>query len=401
MTAPSTRLQVGRREFLALLSLTMAQTALSIDLLLPAFGEIRAAFDMPPDSPAAAATVTAFFVGLAAAQVFYGPFADRFGRKPALYAGFSLFALGALGAALAPSFGLLLASRVLWGIGGAGARVITLAIVRDVYEGDRMARTMSLLMAVFILVPVLAPSVGAGIISVAPWRAVFWFCALYVAAVALWAIRLPETLDPANRIDLRFEGVRRAARLVVTQRAAMAYVAAMTVLFGSFASYLASSELIMEDVFGIGDRFPLVFGALAALMGAAVLTNASIVLRFGSRRIVAYGLTVYIAVAVILLAVSAAAGGRPAFWAYAPGLAGVLCMHALLIPNLNTLAMEPMSRVAGTASALIGTAQTGGGALLGSMVDRAFDGTVVPLSIGFLTAGLIALLAVRWADARS
>lgn len=399
MTASPTRLRgMGRREFLVLLSLTMAQTALSIDLLLPAFGEIRAAFDMKPDSSQAAATVTAFFIGLAVAQVFYGPFADRFGRKPMLYAGFTLYAVGALGAAMAPTFGLLLASRLVWGFGAAGARVLTLAIVRDVYEGERMARTMSLLMAVFILVPVMAPSVGAAIVAVAPWRAVFWFCVLYVAFIALWTLRLPETLDPANRIELRFDGLRRAARLVVTQRAAMAYVAAMTVLFGAFASYLASSELIVDDVFGMDDRFPLVFGGLAALMGMSALTNASIVGRFGSRRIVSGVLKAHIAISVVLVVIAVlSGGGRPGFWIFAPGLAAVLCMHALLVPNLNTLAMEPMGRVAGTAAAVIGTSQTGGGALLGSLIDRAYDGTLIPLSVGFLASGVLAFAAVRWA----
>jgi DHA1 family bicyclomycin/chloramphenicol resistance-like MFS transporter len=396
MTATPTRLhRIGSRELLVLLSLTMALTALSIDLMLPAFGEIRAAFDMPPDSSATAAIVTVFFIGLAVAQMFYGPFADRFGRKPVLYVGLSLYALGALGAALAPSFGLLLASRFLWGVGAAGARVISLAIVRDTYAGDRMARAMSLLNAVFILVPVLAPSVGAAIISVAPWRAVFWFCVAYVGGVALWTIRLPETFDPANRIDLHFAGLKRAALLVITQRQAMRYTAAVMVLFGVFASYLASSELIVDDVFDMGSRFPLVFGGLAALMGMAALANASIVGRFGARRIVTVVLMGYVAGAVVLVAISAAGHGTPPFWGYAPALALMLCMHSLLIPNLYTLAMEPMGVVAGTASALIGTAQTGGGALLGSFVDRAYNGTVTPLSIGFLVSGILALLVVR------
>jgi DHA1 family bicyclomycin/chloramphenicol resistance-like MFS transporter len=395
--APASARRIGSRELLSLLALTMALTALSIDLMLPAFGEIRSAFDMPEDSSAVAAVVTVFFVGLSVAQVLYGPFADRFGRKPVLYVGFALYAVGAMGAALAPTFGLLLASRFLWGVGAAGARVISLAIVRDSYAGDEMARTMSFLNAVFILVPVMAPSIGAGIVAVAPWRAVFWFCVVVVGVMGLWAIRLPETLDPAHRIDLRFDGIKRAARSVVAQRAAMAYAFALTVLFGVFASYLASLELIVDDVFGIGDWFPLVFGGFAAVMGVAVLTNASIVGRFGAKRIVTGVLTVYVAWAAALLAVSLVGGGTPSFWVYGPGLAVMLCMHALLIPNLFSLAMEPMGKVAGTAAALIGTAQTGVGAVLGSMIDRAFNGTVIPLTIGFLVSGALALVAVRWA----
>ena len=209
-TSPTVHLRRG--EFLALLSMTIALGALSIDLMLPAFGEIRAAFDMPPDSSATAAIVTAYMVGLSSAQIFYGPFSDRFGRKPVLAAGFALYALGAAAAALAPTFGWLLAGRVLWGMGAAGPRVLAISIIRDTHEGDRMARTMSFIMAVFILVPVFAPSVGAAILLVAPWRALFWFCVGYVGLIALWAVRLPETLPPERRIELRFDGIRRAAR---------------------------------------------------------------------------------------------------------------------------------------------------------------------------------------------
>lgn len=391
--------RIGRRELLALLSLTMALTALSIDLMLPAFGEIRAAFGMEPDSSDVAAMVTVFMIGLASVQLLYGPFSDRFGRKPMLYAGFALYALGAAGAALAPSFGLLLLSRFLWGVGAAGPRVIGLAIVRDTHQGDQMARAMSFIMAVFILVPVLAPSVGAAILSFAPWRAVFWFCVIYLVGMALWVLRLPETLDPNDRIELRLDGVRRALRLVVSQRAAMAYTVAMTLLFSAFVSYLATSELIVDDVFDLADRFPLIFGGLAAVMGVGVLGNASIVGRFGSRRIVGWVLPAYVAAAAGLVAMTLAADGTPAFWVFVPSLGFILCMHALLIPNLNALAMEPMGRVAGTASALIGTAQLGGGALLGSFIDQAYDGTVTPLAVGLLLCAALALVVVRWGAA--
>ncbi|HSG79683.1 MAG TPA: multidrug effflux MFS transporter [Acidimicrobiia bacterium] len=385
-----------RSELVGLLSMTMALTALSIDLMLPAFGEIRAAFAIDPDSSQAAALVTSFMVGLGIVQVVYGPFSDRFGRKPVIYVGFAVFAAGALGSALAPSFGLLLLSRFVWGLGAAGPRVITLAIVRDTHRGDEMAKVMSLLMAVFILVPVFAPGIGAVIVSVAPWRAIFWFCVAYVGVCALWMLRLPETLDPRHRIELRFDGVRRAALTVIRHRAAMAYAAAIMVMFGVFVSYLATSELFIDDVFDLGDRFPLIFGVFAAGMGVAVLSNISIVGRFGARSVVRVGLVGYVATASALVGVAMASGGRPSFWVFGPLLGVMLGMHALLVPNMNALAMEPMGTVAGTASALIGTAQTGGGALLGSIVDRAYDGTVRPLAVAFMVSGTVvaALFAV-------
>ena len=168
----------------------------------------------------------------------------------------------------------------------------------------------------------------------------------------------------------------------------MAYTASIMVMFGVFVSYLATSELFVDDVFGLGDRFPLIFGVFAAGMGIAVLSNASIVGRVGARRVVRLVLVGYLGVATALVIVAWATGGRPSFWAFGPLLGLMLCMHALLVPNMNALAMEPMGAVAGTASALIGTAQTGGGALLGSIVDRAYDGTVRPLALAFLVSGI-------------
>jgi len=388
---------IGPREIVVLLSLTMALTAISIDLMLPAFGEMRAAFDMEPDASAISATVTTLFVGLAIAQIFYGPLTDHFGRRPVLFVGFALYAIGATGSALAPNFGLLLASRFLWGTGAAGARVVSLAIIRDRYRGDEMARIMSLLMAVFILVPVLAPSIGSAIIAFLPWQAVFWFCVLYAGVIGVWCLlRLPETLNPEARLPLQFTRIAAAARAVVTQRSAMAYTTALTLLFGVFSSYLASSQVIIDDVFGLDDRFPLIFGGLAAVMGLAALGNASFVERLGARRIIRIVLVVYATAGAGLVALALATDGLPGFWVFAAFVAVLLFCNALLTPNLNTLAMAPMGAMAGTASALIGTAQVGGGALIGSFLDGAYDGTITPLAFGFLGVGVLSWMVVGW-----
>ncbi len=397
-TETELRGRLGRAEFVAILSLMMALSALSIDVVLPAFGDIRAEYGLAPDSTEAAGVVTAFLLGFALAQVVYGPFADRFGRRPVLYTGFAVFAVGAVAAALAPSLELVLVARFVWGLGAAAPRVVVISMVRDVYEGDRMARAMSFVMAVFILVPILAPSLGAVLVAVGPWRWVFWFCVLYVAAIGLWARRLPETLDPRNRIQLRFDGIARAARIVFTSRLTMGYMAAMTLLFGVFVSYLASSELIWSDVYGRGDQFPFIFGGIAAVMGGAMLTNAAVVGRFGTVRMVHVVLVAYVGLGTALVVVALATGGAPPFWVFLPMLAATLATHALLIPNFNTVAMGPVGAVAGTASAVIGTVSTGVAALIGSVIDRAFDGTVRPMAFGFLAAGVLAIAVVAWTE---
>lgn len=376
----------------------MALAALGIDIVLPAFGDMRRDFGLAVDSTAVAGVITAYFIGLSVAQVVYGPLADRFGRKPTLYLGYGVYLVGAIASAFAPTLELLFAARVVWGLGAAGPRVVTLSVLRDRFEGEEMSRAMSFIMAVFILVPVLAPSLGALIAAAASWRWVFGVCALLVGVMAVWAIRLEESLDPADRRELRMSRVWEAARLVVTNRLTMSYTLALTALFGVFISYLGSSEIIFGEVFGMVEEFPLIFGGVAAVMGGAMLANALVVRRFGTRRMAHGILVVYVVGAVAFLGMAHLTGGRPPLALFLVGLVMMLACHALLIPNFNTIAMDPMKHVAGTASAVIGTLSTAGGAMLGAVLDRSFDGTILPLATGFAVLGLSALGLVLWAE---
>ena len=386
------------KEFIALLAMSMALAALGIDLMLPAFGAIRADLGLPPASTAVAGLVTTYLLGLAVGQLVYGPVADRYGRKPTLYAGYLLYAVGALAAALSPTLVLLLVSRFIWGLGAAGPRVVTLAVVRDTFEGDRMSRAMSFIMAVFILVPILAPSLGAAVAAVVSWRWLFGVCVLAALIVAVWARRLPETLQPERRRPLGLGHVARAARVVVSNRQTVAYGLGMTALYGVFSSYLGSSEIIFGEVFDMAAAFPIIFGVLAAVMGGAMLTNAKVVGRFGTRRFAHGVLLGYVAAAAVLVTLALVTGGRPPLVLFLVGLAVMLSSHALLIPNFNTIAMDPMGAIAGTASSVIGAVQVAGGALLGAVLDQAFDGTILPLSLGFLGFGIVALCLVLWAE---
>jgi len=374
---------------------TMSLSALSIDLMLPAFDEMRADFGLAADSTDTAAIITLFFLGMAAAQLVYGPLADRFGRKPVLYGGLAVFVMGAIGSALAGSLASVLAFRFLWGLGAAGPRVISLSIVRDVYEGDQMARVMSFIAAVFIFVPVVAPSAGAVLLGIASWRFLFWLCAILAGAVGLWLLRLPETLDAATRLErLQLRSLLRTARIVVTNRQAVGYTLALTFVFGAFVSYLASSELVWDEVYGRGDQFPLIFGALALAIGVAILINGLIVDRIGARRIVHGSLFAYVATAGVALILAIVGDGSPNFWLFVVLLGVALMFHGLLIPNSNSIAMSPLGDVAGTASSLIGAFSILGGAVLGAVIDRAFNGTVTPMITGFFLARLLALITI-------
>ena len=388
----------GRFELTALLALASALSALGIDLMLPAFDHIRADLGLAAGSTAVAGLVTTYFLGLATGQLIYGPLSDRYGRRPALYAGFGIYALGAGAAALAPSLGLLLFARFVWGLGAAGPRVVTQAVIRDTYEGDAMAKAMSLVMALFVLVPIVAPSLGAAVVSVTSWRWLFVGCMAATLAMALWTRRLPETLHPEHRLELRFGRVASAARMVVSDRQALGYTLAQTALYGAFMSWIGSAESIISDTFDQEGRFPIIFGAMGAVIGIAMLTNARIVHRFTARRVVHAVLFVYLGAAATFVAVGAATDGEPPLAVFLLILVTLVACHALLIPNCTSIAMAPMAAVAGTAASLMGAALIAGGAVLGSFVDGAFDGTIRPLATGFLGYGILGFTIILWAE---
>ncbi|MDH3607314.1 MAG: multidrug effflux MFS transporter [Acidimicrobiia bacterium] len=391
---------IGNKQFTALLAAIMALGALGIDLMLPVFDEIRTHFGLAEDATDVAQIVTVYFLGMASGQIFYGPFADRYGRRPVLYVGLVIYAIAAVGSVVAPTLPLMLLSRFLWGVGAAGPRVMAVAVVRDVYSGDAMARAMSFIMAVFVTVPILAPSLGAGIAALGPWQLVFWFCALYALVVGVWSLRLEETLAPENRRELALQPVLAAAREVSTTRQTAGYTMAMVFLFGAFTSYLASSELIIGEIYGRPGLFPFIFGGVATGMGGAMLFNARIVERVGVHQTARLAVIGYSAIALVLLAVVFLTEGRPPFWVAIIGISAVLVMHATMIPNVNALALEPLGHMAGMASAVIGTVSLAGGALLGTLIDRNISGTITPLVVGMVVYGLIAAGWMTWAERR-
>ncbi len=394
--APTQKL--GQRELTAFLAMLMALAALGIDLMLPVFDEIRAHFGLADGATDVAQIVTMYFFGMAAAQFFYGPVADRFGRRPAAYVGLAIYAVGAVGAALGPTLPFILASRFVMGVGAAAGRVVAVTVVRDLYEGERMARAMSFIMAVFLSVPIFAPMLGAAIGAIAPWQVLFWGCALYAGAIALWTLRMPETLAPENRRPLRLGPVVEAAREVLADRKAVGYTLALTFLFGAFASYLASSELIVGEIYDRSGLFPFIFGGVATIMGAAMLANARLVANLGVAETVRLAVIAYTVLAVTFLVVTLLNDGKPPFWLAIGGISAILIMHAAMIPNVNTIALSSLGHVAGMASALVGTVSLAGGALLGTIIDRSLGATITPFAVGFVVYGLFAAGCVAWAE---
>ncbi|MGA1687100.1 MAG: multidrug effflux MFS transporter [Ilumatobacteraceae bacterium] len=387
----------GRNETLAMLSAVMALMAMAIDLMLSAFDEMRVSFGLEPTSNEVAGVVTVFFMGLAVAQLFFGPITDRFGRKSVLYASVAVYILGAVGSALAPTLPLLLVARFVWGIGAAGARVVATAVARDLFEGVEMARAMSQIMAVFVLVPVIAPTVGAGIVAVLPWRAVFWACAIWAIAMAAWTRRLPESLPPERRRRLDRSDIASAYAEFARTRSTLWFSIASVFLQSVFTMYLASAELIVSEIFGRRSAFPMVFGVIAIGFGVAALVNGRVVGRFGVRPVMNTMLVSLIAGSVLLVAVTLASGGTPTFWVFMPLLGLLLAQFMFLMPNMNAEALEPVPHIAGTASSLSGGLRMAGGAILGGVVASRIDQSLTPFAVAFLV--FVALAAASTAVA--
>jgi DHA1 family bicyclomycin/chloramphenicol resistance-like MFS transporter len=391
---PHQQPQLRNGELLAMLSLIMALMAMAIDLMLSAFDEMRATFGLDPTSNDVAGVVTVFFMGFAVAQFVYGPLTDRFGRKRILAVSIAIYVVGAVASALAPSLGLLLAARFVWGIGAAGSRVVATAVVRDLFEGVEMAKAMSQIMAVFIMVPVIAPALGAGIVAFLPWQSVFWACALWSIALWLWSRRLPETLPVDQRRKLDRADISDSYRTFFRTRPTLWYSVSSIFMQSVFTMYLASSELIVSEIFGHRSWFPFVFGVTAIGFGVASLVNGKVVVRYGVRTVLNRMLMVLNLCAALLVIIAISGSGQPSFWVFMPALGLMLSAFMFIMPNMNAEAMQPLPHIAGTVSALSGGFRMLGGSILGGLVATRIDISVTPFAVAALVFALLS-----WASA--
>ena len=386
----------GSRELVALLAGLMALNAFAIDAMIPALPAIGDELSVASHNNRQL-VVVAYFLGFGVGQIFWGPLADRFGRKPVLAIGVGLYAAFALLCGIAASFDLLIAGRIAMGASAAVTRVLVIAMVRDLFEGEAMARVMSLVFMVFMLVPVLAPSIGQGILLVAPWRAIFWVLAGYGAMMWLWSfMRLPETLHPEYRRKLNLGEIGQGVRIAATDRLSLGYTAALTAVFGGLTAYIASIQQIVFDVFAAPGLIALVFAAVAAPMAVASWGNATVVGRFGLRRVGHVGLLLFVAVTTAHAAIAELIS-EP-LWLFVVMMGLTFIAFAFTTSNFGTLAMRNMAPIAGTASSFQGVTGTIGGALIGLAIGQAFNGTQLPFLLGLALCGVVALGLVLWTE---
>lgn len=372
----------------------MGISALSIDLLLPAFPDMRSAFGLSVGSTRISLVITAYFLGLGAGQLFYGPASDRFGRKPAMYAGLGLYVAATAAATFAPTLEAMIVLRFLWGLGAAAPRSLALAVARDVFSGNALARAMSLIMAIYIVVPVVAPVAGTGLLALGSWRFIVVVQLLIGVAIMVWLRRLPETLDPANRRGLSVRPLLGAARAVLTCRPAVGYMLAVTAVYGIMISYIGGIEVLIDEVFGHGDIFAYLFSAVALGLVAGSLAAARFVGRVGTTQLVRRAMLLLCTGAVGLSVVGHLHGGHPNTAAFLGLMTVILFSCTIIIPSANAAALEPLGHVAGMAAGIVGVVSTIGAAFLGALTDRAFDVTTGPFSAHVLVYALIAAVAV-------
>ncbi len=387
-------LPLGRRELLALIAALMALMALGIDMLLPAFDDIRVAYGLSEDSSAPGQLITIYFVGLAIAQLFFGPLSDWFGRKPIIFIGISIYIIGSVGSALAPNFATLLAFRFIWGVGAAGTRVVAVAVVRDCFEGSQMAKAMSEIMAVFVLVPVIAPTFGAGLIAILPWESIFWFSAVFAVGMSIWSLRLPETLNPEYKVRFNWSSTREGYGRVLRTRITAFYTLSSVCLQAVFVMYLSSCERIISDILGRGDQFPIIFGIVAIGFGITALINGKLVMAIGIQKLL-FGASIFLVFSSsVLMVVTLMNEGTPNFWLFIPLLAVVLGTFMFIMPNLNSAALFPMGDIAGTAGAFTSAIRMSIGAAIGGVLNSLIKDSLTPFAVGVACMAILTMVTI-------
>ena len=398
MTAAESSSQpvIGQRELVVLVALLMSLNALAIDAMLPALDEIAHEFGVAAGNERQL-IVSVYLLANGIGALVPGSFADRFGRKPVIMIALASYAVFSIANALVTDFTLMLWARGLQGLLCGGLMVAPIALIRDRYEGDRMARTMSLVSAVFIIMPVIAPSLGQGVMLFAGWRWIFVLLAVLAVFAALWTwLRLPETLTDENRQTIDLPVIVRNMKTALFTRASIGYVLGTALLIGAVFGYVNCAQQLIGEHFGAGDWFPIVFGGTAAMMAVSNIVNSRIVTRFGARRVSHAGVLIFIVVSAVQVWASIYREGELAW--FIPLMATNLALLGFLGANFGSIAMQPFAQIAGAASSVQTFFRMFGAAIVGLVIGQSYDGTAHPFAIALLTCSVLALVFVLYSE---
>ncbi len=382
-------------EFVALMAFTISMVALSVDAMLPAFPDMIQDLGLEVVNDMQL-VISLLFVGMSLGQLFYGPLSDTIGRKPAMYLGFGLFIIGSVLSMLATDFDVMLAGRFLQGVGAAGPRTVAIALIRDRYHGSEMARIMSFVMTVFMMVPIFAPALGQFILLAAGWRAIFAsFVVLALMTLTWLAYRQPETLLKPDRLPFSLKKVRMAAHEVLRTRLTMVSTVVAGCVSGTFFGYLNVSQRLFQEQYQLGEKFPLYFAILAIAVGCASIMNSALVIRFGMHKLANLALWTFMGLSWIFLLIVMQHDGHPPLWLFMTICLAMFFSVGLLFGNLNSIAMEPLGHIAGTGAAVIGSISTLLAVGLGFLSSQAYDGSLYPMAIGFASLTSVSVILTR------
>lgn len=386
--------KIAQVEFVVLMALLMSLAALAIDAMLPALPIIGKELQVVQVN-GTQNVIIYLFLGLSIGQLFYGPLSDTYGRKPIVYIGISIFLVGCLFSIYAESFWVMLLGRFLQGLGISSPRVITMAIIRDRFEGNTMAKIMSLIMMVFVIVPALAPSIGQGILFIAKWQTIFWFFIALSSIAFFWfAFRQPETLAIERRKEFNYAQFKYATHRIFTTPQSIGYTTASGLIFGAFIGYLVSSQQIFQDIFKLGDDFPFYFGTLAISIGTAAFLNSRLVEKIGMIKLTYLATQGVMFLAFLFFLYLLTNQGHAPFWLFMSYMIFTFGCIGFLFGNYNSLAMQPLGDIAGSATAVISTVQNILSIGIGTFIAHSFAGNLYPLAIGFLGLSILSFLLI-------
>lgn len=393
--SPPERTLPGTREMVVMMAMVMALNALAIDAMLPALPAIARGLDVAVANDRQY-VISIYLLGIGFGSLIYGPLADRFGRKGVLVPALLAYVAFSIGCGLATSFPMLLTLRFGHGLVSAALGVIVVAVIRDLFAGDAMAKRLSLIFLVFMIVPIIAPTIGAGVEAVAGWRAIFIVLAAMGLVMLAWLRRLPETLDPADVRPLDWRTMLSGWATVTRHRRAAGYMIASGMMQGALYGYLNSSEQIIAEVFDARTLFPLIFACVALGIAIANLSNAAIVERFGARRVSQTAVFVYVATSIAQIV--AALSGAETLAMFTLLMMVNIGLIGFIGSNFGSIAMEDFGHMAGVASSYQSFAKTLLAAIVGAVIGQQYDGSTLPLAYAFLICAVIGLALVLWAE---